>query len=47
MNFRPAAEVKARSVRAAALANQDLTELAVAALSEKAVETIKKHESVF
>lgn len=47
MNFRLASEVKARVARAAALAGQDLTEFAVAALSEKADETIEKHESVF
>ncbi len=47
MNFRLSPEVKARIVRAAALAGQDLTEFAVAALSEKADETIEKHESVF
>jgi len=47
MNFRLAPEVKARVARAAALAGQDLTEFAVAALSEKADETIEKQESVF
>lgn len=47
MNFRLASEIKARVARAAALAGQDLTEFAVAALSEKADETIEKHESVF
>lgn len=47
MNFRLASEVKARVARAAALAGQDLTEFAVAALSEKADETIEKQESVF
>lgn len=47
MNFRLASEVKARVARAAALAGQDLTEFAVTALSEKADETIEKHESVF
>ena len=47
MNFRLASDVKARIARAAALTGQDLTEFAVAALSEKADETIEKHESVF
>lgn len=47
MNFRLASEVKTRVARAAALAGQDLTEFAVTALSEKADETIEKHESVF
>lgn len=47
LNFRLAPEVKARVARAAALAGQDLTEFAVAALQEKADETIQKHESLF
>ena len=47
MNFRLASDVKSRVARAAALAGQDLTEFAVAALTEKADETIEKHESVF
>jgi len=44
LNFRLAPEIKARVVRAASLAGQDLTEFAVAALSEKASEVIEQHD---
>ena len=44
MNFRLAPEIKQRVARAAALTGQDLTEFAVAALSEKADEIIERHD---
>lgn len=46
MNFRLAPEVKQRVARAAALTGQDLTEFAVAALSEKADEIIERHDQL-
>lgn len=46
MNFRLASDVKKRVVRAATLIGQDLTEFAVAALSEKADVIIERHEQM-
>lgn len=47
MNFRLASDLKQRVARAAALAGQDLTEFAVAALSEKADVIIERHDQMF
>lgn len=46
MNFRLAPEIKQRVAKAASLAGQDLTEFAVAALSEKADEVIERHDQL-
>jgi uncharacterized protein (DUF1778 family) len=46
MNFRLAPEIKERVARAAALTGQDLTEFAVATLSEKADEVIGRHDQM-
>jgi uncharacterized protein (DUF1778 family) len=46
MNFRLAAEIKARVVRAAAITGQGLTDFAAAALSEKADEILERHTSI-
>ena len=44
MNFRLAPEIKERVARAAALAGQDLTDFAIATLSEKADEILERHD---
>lgn len=46
MNFRLASDVKKRVARAATLVGQDLTEFAVAALSEKADVIIERHDQM-
>lgn len=46
MNFRLSREVKQRVAKAAAITGQDLTEFAVAALSEKADEVIERHDQL-
>lgn len=46
LNFRLAPEIKQRVARAAALTGQDLTEFAVAALSEKADQIIERHDQM-
>lgn len=46
MNFRLAPEIKERVARAASLAGQDLTEFAVATLSEKADEVLERHNQL-
>jgi uncharacterized protein (DUF1778 family) len=46
LNFRLAPAVKERVARAAALSGQDLTEFAVAALSEKADVIIERHDNL-
>jgi len=46
LNFRLAPEIKERVARAAALTGQDLTEFAVATLSEKADEVIGRHDQM-
>ena len=46
LNFRLAPEIKARVARAATVVGQDLTEFAVATLSQKADEVLEKHDRV-
>jgi uncharacterized protein (DUF1778 family) len=46
MNFRLAPTVKERVMKAAALSGQDLTEFAVATLSEKASLIIEQHDNL-
>ena len=46
LNFRLAPNVKERVARAAALSGQDLTEFAVATLSEKADLVIERHDNL-
>lgn len=46
LNFRLAPEIKARVARAATIVGQDLTEFAVATLSQKADEVLEKHDRV-
>ena len=46
MNFRLSSDIKRRIARAAALTGQDLTEFAVAALSEKADVIIERHDQM-
>ena len=46
LNFRLAGEIKLRVARAAALSGQDLTEFAVATLSEKADQIIERYDSL-
>jgi uncharacterized protein (DUF1778 family) len=46
LNFRLAPTVKERVMKAAALSGQDLTEFAVATLSEKANLVIEQHDNV-
>jgi uncharacterized protein (DUF1778 family) len=46
LNFRLAPEIKERVARAAALTGQDLTEFAVATLSEKADEVLERHDQL-
>ncbi len=44
LNFRLAPEIKARVARAATIVGQDLTEFAVATLSQKADEVLERHD---
>ena len=46
LNFRLGGEIKLRVARAAALSGQDLTEFAVATLSEKADQVIERYNSL-
>jgi uncharacterized protein (DUF1778 family) len=46
MNFRLNPEIKERVARAAAITGQGLTDFAVSALSERADEVLRRHESL-
>jgi uncharacterized protein (DUF1778 family) len=46
LNFRLTPEIKSRVVRAATVVGQDLTEFAVATLSQRADEVLEKHDNL-
>lgn len=46
LNFRLAPEIKARVARAATIIGQDLTEFAVATLSQRADEVLARHDNM-